>query len=1205
MKSVKKNKISLLRKNRGFAILFALGILSVILVIVMLFATKAKVASNISSIHMENQSARTLAKSLVPRIILTINNSTGVQDQILFSSIHDEGNTDLCKDYVDAGLYTYDWIWKLEHPAHIRFTPTITSNKGELVENGTFRFYQTKNKNTAPTFDETNPYVPTWQYILDIPSPEDEDEVDGKLPKQKRGVVARFAYVIVPKIAHLDPNAIASHTHCTKLSEASTALISHESCTKCARKLGNSPAELMFGPPKGVSLKDGDDIRNTAEGYKTNNKVTTVGFQQNNYKKWANIQDFCVTYGITVPGLDAPDDEIDKYIADKDTVTRFMEIDNVGDREAFWSDDGDPDDDDKGQGDGIRDPVEFYHRFNMRRTDWNDLTISDIKKAPKKWSDLGNKEPSETGSNNHDTGGIAWLANWEDKGDWNNAEDTQNQVIANLLNFCSDASRPVVSDVDPQNWKTNDPKYTGLKRTLYINEVFYDLTLRSEATVSHDSAADETTIEASYQFDSEFIVELVDMYLNTLGDKNNNPVKFKEDMLEADFSAYRPEVYGTLTYQIVNPKTGAWETKTRTIEGDLNGDDFKRFEDDSDKDQISGAQKKYGYYGYTAYFDEKFAFDAYKESGNVSEQEVLDKMKVRNVRLNIKKILLYRIPTDDEKKFLSGNNNAEYKTFPKGLTEKDSAGNPKEYVDCALVNLTHNNMPQTVVGSEDGKTLLALCGDREAIDPRQNLRAGDWATTKTKAYKTEADYANKHQLWSLPIQTFTVAGGMEVPDNIIPTNDSLKTNSPKLDKTGGTNTQDYEVTDDPSWKLASGIKVEPTKFDSHISTAFIRHAVLRKQSGSGDALVEYPMESLWELGAIHRGSRWQTLNLSKSPTYTTAEEFVKDGAGDYEEGDAPILDQVKMTNDCISYGKVNLVRHVDTEVRDTVIGSLFLDMPVHKTGFYISQGLNDSGLEDTKLFPNIVTAQVRIHDEDDPDHGLSDVSVKAQDEAQWYHTSYVAALYDTLYGDFGNQDPLKRDLNDSTHKNKFWRRTDFLSAPKKVGSHQSQSSDFSDMLFPIRQNYGTTTDAMEEQIIGRTINLMKIDSTVKGATAILIVQTLKDAAKLAPTGGSLDTKVFRDWNSDGIINQSKELPDSEKESMIGQHQAGYRRFSDLDESEPGFFMPPPLHSEAITSKLGSYENGADTITGETKVVITLDFDTATQKWKMVKYEYAD
>lgn len=83
---------------------------------------------------------------------------------------------------------------------------------------------------------------------------------------------------------------------------------------------------------------------------------------------------------------------------------------------------------------------------------------------------------------------------------------------------------------------------------------------------------------------------------------------------------------------------------------------------------------------------------------------------------------------------------------------------------------------------------------------------------------------------------------------------------------------DDEVTDDPSCLDDAGSSVEP------ISTCYIRNA---------------PMQSPWELGAIHRGARWQTINLSAYRGMTGA---AASGGELYASGDANILDQVKMTN---------------------------------------------------------------------------------------------------------------------------------------------------------------------------------------------------------------------------------------------------------------------------------------------------------------------
>ncbi|MBR4901661.1 MAG: hypothetical protein IKZ46_12045 [Victivallales bacterium] len=67
------------------------------------------------------------------------------------------------------------------------------------------------------------------------------------------------------------------------------------------------------------------------------------------------------------------------------------------------------------------------------------------------------------------------------------------------------------------------------------------------------------------------------------------------------------------------------------------------------------------------------------------------------------------------------------------------------------------------------------------------------------------------------------------------------------------------------------------------STAFIRNA---------------PMETLWELGAIHRGAPYQTINLKK---FTEP----KEASGKYEDGDAAILDYVKIGPLRFAKGRVN------------------------------------------------------------------------------------------------------------------------------------------------------------------------------------------------------------------------------------------------------------------------------------------------------------
>lgn len=73
--------------------------------------------------------------------------------------------------------------------------------------------------------------------------------------------------------------------------------------------------------------------------------------------------------------------------------------------------------------------------------------------------------------------------------------------------------------------------------------------------------------------------------------------------------------------------------------------------------------------------------------------------------------------------------------------------------------------------------------------------------------------------------------------------------------------------------------------DTIMSTAYIRNA---------------PMKSIWELGAIHRGSQWETINLHDyNGTGATNWETT------YRNGDANILEQVCLTSETAVGGRIN------------------------------------------------------------------------------------------------------------------------------------------------------------------------------------------------------------------------------------------------------------------------------------------------------------
>ena len=117
--------------------------------------------------------------------------------------------------------------------------------------------------------------------------------------------------------------------------------------------------------------------------------------------------------------------------------------------------------------------------------------------------------------------------------------------------------------------------------------------------------------------------------------------------------------------------------------------------------------------------------------------------------------------------------------------------------------------------------------------------------------------------------------------------------------------RDMERAAEPGWKDG----VAGADAAKHISTAFIRNA---------------PMMSPWEIGFIHRGVKWQTLNIKNSmmPTNGFADNgsyWDKEGTT-YTDGDGAILDQIKMVDQSNTYGKINVnllhPKHLDFRTKE-------------------------------------------------------------------------------------------------------------------------------------------------------------------------------------------------------------------------------------------------------------------------------------------------
>lgn len=130
----------------------------------------------------------------------------------------------------------------------------------------------------------------------------------------------------------------------------------------------------------------------------------------------------------------------------KDQYRAWFALDAPADAEAFWID---------SDADKVEDTGEFYHRFNLARTDWDSLTVANIVAAPTVYS---------TSPSTHNGTGLKWINNWTEVGTYTDLTARKNQLAANLIDFAD-------SDSIPTTDSTTDPTYMGLEKTPYINEL--------------------------------------------------------------------------------------------------------------------------------------------------------------------------------------------------------------------------------------------------------------------------------------------------------------------------------------------------------------------------------------------------------------------------------------------------------------------------------------------------------------------------------------------------------------------------------------------------------------------------------------------------------------------------------------------------------------------------------------------------------------
>lgn len=996
--------------RRGIAVMFALGILSLVIVAVLIFSRRAVTDRKVAAAYSNYTGAKDLATSVFGRAILQLKKNAAIG-----TAFYSGG----------AGDNDVDWLWKMD-PAK-RLFPTGAR---------------------CPV---------RWQYVYGP---------DGH-------IIGRYAYVVMGE----DPlklNAILDHRFCLK----DAVCTGGAECPRLKR-LGNSAAELRFPVDKIIngttSFASYFTMGGGSEAFSVNNlQSKTSGGKVEQY---LSPEEFFVTRDLLrKAGGSVSNGRVYHLLNSFFNISRSSALDEP---DAWFGGDGS----NGSTPNGIKDKGEFYQRFPIRQVNWETITVDDILKDAVAFYDASGKPVTPN------TAGLPWLKNWSDTyGNWPDAATKSKQIAANLINYCASPSRPVVSDVAPNEWSfTSVPTYTGNKRTWYLNEcrVLLRVLALPAAPVEHEIRNAEGVVTKTWY-----------SFGDTADNPNNiqvrlyvNPeiIRMFKASVEGDSSGYAVlsgeysvKVLGTVQFTYSH-----WDYDEADWNADGNGSNTSVYD---------------GTYKYNAEYP-KEGVSCYKWDANSSTGYTVFRF-LADATHDDDELLLDTVSIG---RFASTSSTPTLRTYFKikdatinlklVLTKKN--GEIVENVDFASLPVMTNES-EIKFGTSSAAVITKYFS---ADDPRHNLRAEDWSEQTSSLGK--ANNGN------------TCQGATYSPEN-------------GWDK-------------DPETAMANNTN----------STAYIRHA---------------PMESLWELGAIHRAAPWQTLNFkrpkaisAKSNADRLTENLTTKGGGAYGEGDFRILDQVTMQGGTAytpvaQFGSINLNMR-NTPIRAFNYRALFMDMKWHyKVGTAFELGTYRSLSSDLSI--NLAKKLGAATDYVVPASGSGTEPVRLFRRSDIYLTPATAA-------------------------NNFWDLTEKSPYDGTALNDSATTAYFK--------------DAFQEQLLCRIIGLTDARTMPDSAVMIVMAQTIQDV------GG---TTVYRDWGGDGTIGNGSTVPTAAKARLA----AGYNYIATNKNTpeNPGFFPTANFKFfDTITAEFGRYDNGADRITGETILRAQLQYDREQGRWKIVQVMYED
>jgi hypothetical protein len=287
---------------------------------------------------------------------------------------------------------------------------------------------------------------PTWQYI--------------KSGDGENRIVARFAYVAIADHGRLDPSACldSGYNSFTIYGRKSKSAASESNNRKSVGRdgvevtsLGFDGIEIIGRPGRQVNeiflrsmdhdrewLNKNKNYLDKISSYWSNPRGKLMVDKKNWEGRWLDFATLFSKKKLNV-----------KANAEKILFKKYFVLDSPADPEAFWIDHND---------DLVRETSEYYHRFNLMRSNWDDLSVDSLLSDPSTFNTV--KTDNEIYS-------INWIRNWNNKGDYDTIDTARLQIAANLIDY-NDSNIAATTD------NADNPTYVGLDECPYINEVKLD-----------------------------------------------------------------------------------------------------------------------------------------------------------------------------------------------------------------------------------------------------------------------------------------------------------------------------------------------------------------------------------------------------------------------------------------------------------------------------------------------------------------------------------------------------------------------------------------------------------------------------------------------------------------------------------------------------------------------------------------------------------